>query len=264
MFFLLYQFRGNLTIQKHSQLKSPLFDLLSTYETSTSDHTVRYNLVRRHFFNQRNGERYCTHLIPLYSTSSILYLILKYNSCRVARRRLRKANKTTVDSLATKQREMTYLILGRILIFFLCLKRTVCLASSSSTSSSSHPLRIVSLNKNGGNVKYFDLGSTDTTEENNADYPLGDINDKKTAYLSTVIRSTFLPNGFPVKTPPGYLRYSLWSWIQDISTQLRSVLATQRILEGVGVGSSEATALSALFNYLVRDGCGMAAGKEID
>ncbi|OEU22743.1 DUF647-domain-containing protein, partial [Fragilariopsis cylindrus CCMP1102] len=66
--------------------------------------------------------------------------------------------------------------------------------------------------------------------------------------------------GFPVKTPPGYLRYSLWSWIQDISTQLRSVLATQRILEGVGVGSSEATALSALFNYLVRDGCGMAAG----
>jgi hypothetical protein len=158
---------------------------------------------------------------------------------------------------------MSYLILGRILIFVLCLKRTVCLASSS-PSSSSHPLRIVSLNKNGGNVKYFDLGSTDTTEENSANNPLKKINDKKTAYLSTVIRSTFLPNGFPVKTPPGYLRYSLWSWIQDISTQLRSVLATQRILEGVGVGSSEATALSALFNYLVRDGCGMAAGKEID
>jgi hypothetical protein len=184
-----------------------------------------------------------------------------YSSCRVAPRRLRKANKTTVDSLATKQREMSYLILGRILIFVLCLKRTVCLVSSSS-SSSSHPLRIVSLNKNGGNVKYFDLGSSDTTEENNANHPLRKINDKKTAYLFTVIRSTFLPNGFPVKTPPGYLRYSLWSWIQDISTQLRSVLATQRILEGVGVGSSEATALSALFNYLVRDGCGMAAGKE--
>ncbi|MGK3738621.1 MAG: hypothetical protein ACI90V_005468 [Bacillariaceae sp.] len=159
-----------------------------------------------------------------------------------------------------------YLILGRILIFVLCMKRTVCLASSS-PSSSFPPLRIVSLNKNGGNVKYFDLGSTDTTEENNGNYPLRKkINDKKktASYLTTVIRSTFLPNGFPIKTPPGYLRYSFWSWIQDISTQLRSVLATQRILEGVGVGSSEATALSALFNYLVRDGCGMAAGKEID
>jgi hypothetical protein len=51
----------------------------------------------------------------------------------------------------------------------------------------------------------------------------------------------------------------MWSWIQDLSTQLRSVLATQRILEGVGVGREGATALSALFNYLVRDGFGMAA-----
>lgn len=49
------------------------------------------------------------------------------------------------------------------------------------------------------------------------------------------------------------------SWIQDLSTQLRSVLATQRVLEGVGVGREGATALSALMNFLVRDGCGMAA-----
>jgi hypothetical protein len=51
----------------------------------------------------------------------------------------------------------------------------------------------------------------------------------------------------------------MFSWIQDTSTQLRSVLATQRVLEGVGVGREGATALSALMNYLVRDGCGMAA-----
>jgi hypothetical protein len=37
------------------------------------------------------------------------------------------------------------------------------------------------------------------------------------------------------------------------------VIATQRILEGVGVGREGATALSALFNYLLRDGFGMAA-----
>ena len=77
--------------------------------------------------------------------------------------------------------------------------------------------------------------------------------------IVSALRSTFLPTGFPQRTPPGYLRYSVWSWVQDLSTQLRSVLATQKILEGVGVGREGATALSALFNYLVRDGFGMAA-----
>lgn len=46
---------------------------------------------------------------------------------------------------------------------------------------------------------------------------------------------------------------------RDLSTQLRGVLATQRILEGVGVGRPGATALSAMLNFLVRDGFGMAA-----
>jgi hypothetical protein len=55
------------------------------------------------------------------------------------------------------------------------------------------------------------------------------------------------------------LNYAVWSWIQDLSTQLRGVLATQRILEGVGVGREGATALSALLNFLVRDASGMLA-----
>ena len=77
--------------------------------------------------------------------------------------------------------------------------------------------------------------------------------------MQSTLRSTFMPSGYPQKTPPGYLNYSIWSWIQDTSTQLRSVLATQRILEGVGVGREGATALSALMNFLTRDGCGMIA-----
>ncbi len=77
--------------------------------------------------------------------------------------------------------------------------------------------------------------------------------------LYSVVRSTFLPIGFPNKTPPGYLSYALWSWIQDLSTQLRAILATQRVLEGIGVGREGATALSASLNFIVRDGCGMAS-----
>ena len=81
----------------------------------------------------------------------------------------------------------------------------------------------------------------------------------KTKKLKSAISTTFLPNGYPKATPHGYLSYSIWSWIQDLSTQLRAVLATQRVLEGVGVGREGATALSASLNFIVRDGCGMAS-----
>lgn len=77
--------------------------------------------------------------------------------------------------------------------------------------------------------------------------------------IQSALSSTFLPAGYPKQTPPGYLTYSMWSWTQDLSTQMRGVLATQRVLEGVGVGKEGATALSASINFIVRDGCGMLA-----
>jgi hypothetical protein len=73
------------------------------------------------------------------------------------------------------------------------------------------------------------------------------------------LSSTFMPIGFPKKTPPGYLRYCVFSWIQDLSTNLRSVVATQRVLEGIGVGRDGASALSASLNFIARDGAGMAS-----
>jgi len=112
---------------------------------------------------------------------------------------------------------------------------------------------IVSTQKNGGRSQIFPPAFQ--TDDN-------DKNDKKSFQVSSIqsaIRSTFMPAGYPQKTPPGYLRYSIWSWVQDLSTQLRSVLATQRILEGVGVGREGATALSAMLNFIARDGAGMIA-----
>ena len=123
-------------------------------------------------------------------------------------------------------------------------------------------LKIISTQKNGGHEQIFSL------EQLNDEFDNREAGRKRLQFSSvptvvkgvkSAVRSTFLPNGFPAKTPKGYLRYSVWSWCQDLSTQLRSVLATQRVLEGVGVGRTGATALSALMNYLVRDGCGMAA-----
>jgi hypothetical protein len=91
-------------------------------------------------------------------------------------------------------------------------------------------------------------------------------------HLQSVLRSTFLPttsiaknlngnpnNQFTTLKQSGYLSYITYDNLQDLTTSLRSVLATQRILEGVGVGRSGATALSATLNFLLRDGCGMVA-----
>jgi hypothetical protein len=117
----------------------------------------------------------------------------------------------------------------------------------------SPPLRIVSVKKNGGRTQVFELMNDNAEEDGGS---LG-ASGKKTGttrgranganieesvivrfrkQITVALRSTFLPTGFPSSTPQGYLQYSVWSWIQDLSTQLRSVLATQRILEGVGVG----------------------------
>lgn len=83
-------------------------------------------------------------------------------------------------------------------------------------------------------------------------------------HVQAALRSTFLPS-IPSSTTKnilsssGYLQYILFDNIQDLCTSLRSVLATQRILEGVGVGRADATALSATLNFVIRDGCGMLA-----
>jgi hypothetical protein len=127
------------------------------------------------------------------------------------------------------------------------------------SSNDNQNLRIVSTKRNGGDRKIFYVDAEERKSERNNKRKLANAPTFGIEKIESVIRSTFLPSGYPNRTPRGYLQYSVWSWIQDLSTQLRSVLATQRILEGVGVGREGATALSALMNYLVRDGCGMAA-----
>jgi hypothetical protein len=145
-----------------------------------------------------------------------------------------------------------------------------CLAvtTSSSTPQASKSDRITSVvsnKKSGGHSKTFsfhdaktesDVTATTMKQQRKQKKKLDDVRSLANN-IQSGLRSTFLPSGFPVRTPAGYLQYSVWSWIQDLSTQLRAVLATQRVLEGVGVGREGATALSALMNFLVRDGCGI-------
>lgn len=151
-----------------------------------------------------------------------------------------------------------------LLVCWLSIGTASSLASAadlSIASSSDPPARrvacVVSTKRNGGHRQLFTFpttGNETSTAKVRTNRRQGSLHN-----LQSGLRSTFLPSGWPASTPAGYLRYSVWSWLQDLSTNLRSVLATQRILEGVGVGRQDATALSALLNFLIRDGCGMAA-----
>ena len=122
------------------------------------------------------------------------------------------------------------------------------------------PSSIISKKANGGASKTFsfdvvDVGIDGRPNDWRRMKNLLQLRDK----IRSAICSTFLPSGYPNQTPPGYLAYSMWSWAQDLTTQMRAVLATQRVLEGVGVGKEGATALSASLNFIFRDGCGMLA-----
>jgi len=78
--------------------------------------------------------------------------------------------------------------------------------------------------------------------------------------LLALLRTIFLPVGYPHSVRPEYLRYQQWNVVQDLSTYLRGILATQAILEGVGVGRAGATPLAATIQWIVRDGTAMMSG----
>ena len=162
------------------------------------------------------------------------------------------------------------------LLFFLfttIIGNGTCLAigGPSEQGKQNNILKVISTKKNNGlssKIFYFhqqedcNKGLQQQQQQNNNNI-LFKKEKKILQYYNTKLKSclvsVFLPMGYPKSTPDGYLRYACWSWVQDLSTQLRGVLATQRILEGVGVGRQGATSLSALLNFLIRDGCGMAA-----
>lgn len=168
------------------------------------------------------------------------------------------------------------------LLFFssLFIGNAVCLAASIGGTNKNPPQSlpkiacVISTNRNGGESQAYAFPSSATSgNDKNASstnttsslMPHKQAVELKTRHPSIVrgiqssLQATFFPIGWPQSTPRGYLSYSIWSWIQDLSTQMRGVVATQRILEGVGVGREGASALSALYHYLTRDGCGMFA-----
>jgi len=135
-----------------------------------------------------------------------------------------------------------------------------CHALSQSVTHS----KVISRNSD-GRYEIFPLGNLDNRVDDDTEKTRAvSVDSTQKIFHPTAtlrrVRSTFLPaNRLAILRSSGYLSYILYDNIQDLSTSLRSVLATQRILEGVGVGRAGATALSATLNFIIRDGCGMVA-----
>jgi Vitamin B6 photo-protection and homoeostasis len=71
------------------------------------------------------------------------------------------------------------------------------------------------------------------------------------------LSATFLPLDYPASVPPEYLTFQAYNVVQDFCSYLRGVMSTQAILEGMGVGRTDITALQATVNWVIRDGASM-------
>eukprot|EP00743_Colponemidia_sp_Colp-15_P010965 GILK01012160.1.p1 GENE.GILK01012160.1~~GILK01012160.1.p1 ORF type:complete len:476 (+),score=79.80 GILK01012160.1:17-1444(+) len=71
------------------------------------------------------------------------------------------------------------------------------------------------------------------------------------------LRSVVLPENFPHSVTKDYVYYQVWDSLQAFCSSITGMLATQAVLKGVGVGDAEATAASALVQWVIKDGFGM-------
>ncbi|KAL7682207.1 putative Root UVB sensitive family [Plasmopara halstedii] len=74
------------------------------------------------------------------------------------------------------------------------------------------------------------------------------------------LQEMFLPVGYPDSVSEDYLSFQFWDTLQAMCSYLRGVLATQSVLQSVGVGDDKATPLAAALQWVLRDGSGMIGG----
>lgn len=56
--------------------------------------------------------------------------------------------------------------------------------------------------------------------------------------LSRELQEMFLPAGYPDSVSEDYLSFQFWDTLQAMCSYLRGVLATQSVLQSVGVGTT--------------------------
>jgi len=72
-----------------------------------------------------------------------------------------------------------------------------------------------------------------------------------------LVRHVLLPEGYPDSVSGDYLEYQTWDTVQAFASSISGSLATAAVLQGVGVGDSQATPLAATLTWILKDGAGM-------
>ena len=78
--------------------------------------------------------------------------------------------------------------------------------------------------------------------------------------IVNILKSIFLPAGYPYTVPAEYTRYQIWNLVQDACSYLRGIMSTQAILTGMGVGRTDISTLQATVQWILRDGASMIGG----
>ncbi|OQV22075.1 RUS1 family protein C16orf58-like protein [Hypsibius exemplaris] len=82
----------------------------------------------------------------------------------------------------------------------------------------------------------------------------------------------FFPEGYPDTVSKDYLGYQIFDTIQAFCSSVNGTIATQSIMQGLGVGEEATTALAATMTWVLKDGVGMigrivfawAQGSDLD
>jgi hypothetical protein len=77
------------------------------------------------------------------------------------------------------------------------------------------------------------------------------------SWIRRILGTVFLPVGYPASVSDEYLTYQFWDTLQAMTSYLRGVLATQALLEGLGVGKADATSQAAIVAWVFKDGASM-------
>lgn len=78
--------------------------------------------------------------------------------------------------------------------------------------------------------------------------------------LTATLRALLLPESYPASVAPCYLRYSLFAAAGTIFSAAGGVLATQSLLQALGVGAAAALPAAAATNWVLKDGLGQLGG----
>ncbi|KAF6206750.1 hypothetical protein GE061_017986 [Apolygus lucorum] len=76
---------------------------------------------------------------------------------------------------------------------------------------------------------------------------------------SDIVKEVFLPFGYPESVSDDYTEYQIWDTLQACASTITGTLTTKVILQSVGVGNSEASAVGAAVTWILKDGTGMVS-----